>query len=289
MQIQRIEARCNACLLCVTDCISGAWREVNGRPEMAAPQFCNQCGHCVAVCPSQAIVHEAVEMRQVEECRKELLRPDAYREIVRTRRSIRNYRRKDVPVEVIEEILRLAGYSPTASNLQNVGYIVITDKSVLGAVSAAVFGIGRKIYEKTRKGPGKIFYLFLKAVSRGDDLERYIEPMGYYIGETEKGRDFILHHAPALILVHGPQKGSFNSENCNIAAANIMNYAHALGLGTCYIGFLCVALKISRFLRKHVQLPKGRRVYACMVMGYPAFGHSFTTSRRKRPTQWITG
>lgn len=287
MQIQKVEERCDTCGLCVKDCVAGVWREIDGRPEMAAPQYCNQCGHCVAVCPNGAIVHAALDSEQIRKLEKKLLDPDVYRETIRSRRSIRRYRRKAVSKEVIDDILELAGHSPTASNLQNVAYTVINDQAILNVISTTVFGFGAKIYLKTRKGIGKLFYLLLKFFMRGDDLERYVEPMGYYIEQTAQGRDFILHGAPVLILVHGPKKGSFHSENCNIAAANMMNYAHACGLGTCYIGFLVLMLKLSKRLRKIIRLPKNRRVYACLILGYPAYKHSFTTSRRKRPVQWL--
>ncbi|MBI5549989.1 MAG: nitroreductase family protein [Desulfobacterales bacterium] len=287
MSIRVLEDRCKPCLLCVRECVAGAWREENGRPVMAAPELCNRCSHCVAVCPRGAIVHDALDPQQVRRTDRDLLTPEIYAEIVRGRRSIRQFRPKEVPADVIESIIELAGHSPTASNRQNVGYTVICNRSRLNAISKAVFGVGRWLHAQTSKGVGRWLYRLFKTVSPANSLERYLEPMGYYIAETDKGRDYVLHRAPVLILVHGPRKGAFHAENCNIAAANIMNYAHARGLGTCYIGFLCLALKFSRPLRRLVQTPKGRKVYACLVMGYPAYRHAFTASRKKPAIQWI--
>ncbi|MDA8141117.1 MAG: nitroreductase family protein [Desulfobacteraceae bacterium] len=289
MMIRLLEERCKPCLLCVRDCAAGAWREDNGRPVMAAPEVCNRCGHCVAVCPRRAIVHNALDQDQIRRTDRALLAPEIYKEIVRGRRSIRHYRPQAVPVETIEAILALASHSPTASNKQNVGYTIITDPRLLDKISRTVFGIARWIYARTRTFPGKWIYLLFKKLSPANDLERYLTVMEYYLDQTQKGRDYILHRAPLLILAHGPRKGSFHGENCNIAAANIMNYAHAMGLGTCYIGFLGIALKFSRPLRQLVQTPKGRKVYACLVMGYPAFRHRYTSSRKKPVIQWIDG
>ncbi len=287
MSIRVLEDRCKPCLLCVRECVAGAWREEHGRPVMAAPELCNRCSHCVAVCPRGAIVHDALDPQQVRRTDRDRLIPEIYAEIVRGRRSIRQFRPKAVPADVIESIIQLAGHSPTASNQQNVGYTVICNRSRLDAISKAVFGVGRWLHAQTGKGVGRWIYGLFKTVSPANSLDRYLEPMGYYIAETEKGRDYVLHRAPVLILVHGPRKGAFHAENCNIAAANIMNYAHARGLGTCYIGFLCLALKFSRTLRRLVQTPKGRKVYACLVMGYPAYRYAFTASRKKPVIQWI--
>jgi nitroreductase len=194
-----------------------------------------------------------------------------------------------VPAEIVAGIIALAGHSPTASNRQNVGYTVISDPRRLRAISQAVFGVGRWVHDRTRQGLGRWIYHLLNKVSPDNSLARYLTPMEYYIAQTEKGRDYILHGAPVLILLHGPAHGAFHAENCNIAATNIMNYAHARGLGTCYIGFLCLALKFSRRLRGLVQTPKGRQVYACLVMGYPAYRHAFTASRKPPSVQWICG
>ena len=73
---------------------------------------------------------------------------------------------------------------------------------------------------------------------------------------AETGRDFILHNAPVLILVHAPKRARFASDNCNIATTTIINYAHALGLGTCLTGLLTMYLRYSGNLRKNLAFQK---------------------------------
>lgn len=288
MKIQRIKDRCNLCMLCVRDCVSGAWREINGEPVMAAPELCNRCSHCAAVCPQSAIFHEALDYTQIDRVDRDLVKPDVYKHIALGRRSVRQYKKEDVPREVIEDILSLSSHSPTASNKQNVAYTVIKDKKILKDLSGRVFGFSKTLYNGSRKGVGKKIYNVVKRFYP-DGISRYLDPMDYYIAEADKGRDYILHGAPVMILVHGPKKGSFINENCNIAATNIMNYAHSMGLGTCYIGFLTLALSHFASLRRIADVPKDRKVYACLVLGYPAFRHSFTASRKTPQVKWMLG
>jgi nitroreductase/NAD-dependent dihydropyrimidine dehydrogenase PreA subunit len=284
MNIQRHHDRCSQCLLCVRECVAGAWRNIGGEPVMAAPQLCNRCGHCVAVCSQSAIFHEALDYAQITESHGG--NPDFYRHIVHGRRSIRQYKNAAVPSEIIENILNMASHSPTASNRQLVAYTVISDKHLLAAFSNSVFGFNRKLYEITRKGMGKVFHAILKTFF-ADIVDRYLDPMDFYISEADRGRDYILHKAPVLILVHGPRKEAFMNENCNIAAANIMNGAHAAGLGTCYIGFLTLAMKFSSKMRNQAEIPRGHGVFAALILGYPAYGHPFTVSRKKPQIHWI--
>ncbi len=224
---------------------------------------------------------------QIRETDRSLLLPDSYQEIIRCRRSIRSYRDKEVPRETIENILELASHSPTASNQQDVAYTVITDKNLLGDISATVFSLGKRTYQRTTAGLGKFIYRFFQMLSSTEGLDRYLDTMAYYIEQADKGRDLIFHHAPALVLIHAPRKGQFHNEDCNIAATNIMNYAYAQGLGTCYIGFLLIALKFNKGLIKRLQVPKGHKIYACLVMGYPQYRHQFTSSRKSPPIRWI--
>jgi nitroreductase/NAD-dependent dihydropyrimidine dehydrogenase PreA subunit len=283
MNIKRLEDKCNKCMLCVRDCVSGVWRIVDGVPAPVQPDLCNLCSHCIAVCPRDAIRHEGLNAAQTTKVNRKNLLPNVYRDIVMSRRSVRQFREREVPREVIEQVLSLARYAPTASNEQNVGYIVITDKKLIEKSAKAIFGFASRLYDRTKKG---IVKLIVRSTGLAEN--RYIKAMDYAQKQTkEAGRDLILHNAPVLILIHAPKKTRFACDNCNIAAATIINYAHSLGLGTCFIGFLTVALRYSKKLRGRLGVPNDRKVHACLVMGYPSYQHAKTVSRKKPDVKWI--
>src|SRR4030042_1690960 len=144
MRITRREDRCNSCMLCVRDCVSGVWRIVGGIPAPAEPDLCNLCSHWLAACPRDAIRHDGLDANQVVRANRKNVQPKAYRDIVLSRRSVRQYRDKPVPRGVIEQILDLARYSPTASNDQNVGYIVVTDKKLIDKTAKDIFGFATR-------------------------------------------------------------------------------------------------------------------------------------------------
>ncbi|MBP6993325.1 MAG: nitroreductase family protein [Spirochaetes bacterium] len=282
MQIYRLEDKCSNCMLCVRECVSGIWRNVNGVPTPVEIDLCNRCSHCIAVCPKNAIVHEGLDAKQALPVKSLKIDPEAYRGIVLSRRSVRQYKDRAVPRELIGRILDLARYSPTASNDQNVGFITVTDRALIGEIAGGIFGFADRLAARLETGPGR---LFMKVT--GLAKNRYIRRMDYAREMVAGGRDIILHNAPVMILVHGPAKGSFVCDNCSIAATNIINYAHALGLGTCYIGFMTLALRFSKKLGKKLKVPEGRKVYASLVMGYPAYSHPNTVSRKKADILWI--
>ncbi len=287
MKIKRLDEKCTKCMLCTKDCISTVWKDIDGVPEVVAPEDCNLCSHCLAVCPHDAIEHEGLDINQIKRINTGFVDPEAFETIVRGRRSIRQYKNKRIPEELIKKVINCASQTPTATNSQHVEYIVVSDKKIMNSIAGIIFNFAVKIYKFTKKFPGNLIYNFIKLFPSSEIITRYLEPMPYYIDETQKGRDFILHNAPVLILVHAPKGGNFANENCNLAASNIINHAYSLGLGTCYIGFLNLSLKFSKKIRALIQLPKNRMVYASIIMGYPAYKHSNTASRKTPSITWF--
>lgn len=289
-KIRRIEEKCNLCMRCVLDCASGVWKNIDGTPTMTNQDLCNRCSHCLAVCPKNAIENDFLKTAQVRRVTRKLIDPAVYKEIALSRRSIRHYKDKPVDPEILKDIINVTRYSPTASNSQHVSYIVITDPNILKEISEMVFSTAVSFYKYSTTRSGKILFKGLKfSASAHAMLEKYIEPMAYYIELKDSGRDLILHHAPALVLLHGPSMSFFGADNCNIAAANMTNYAHSLGLGSCHIGFVTLLSRFNKKLCRLIDLPKGRKVYASLVLGYPKIKHPNTVSRKNPDISWIAG
>ena len=59
-------------------------------------------------------------------------------DIIKKRKSIRAYKDKPLHKDVIDSILEAAKYAPTARNLQQLEYKVITDKSLITRLSEAI-------------------------------------------------------------------------------------------------------------------------------------------------------
>lgn len=282
MLIEKRQDKCVECNLCARDCVMGVWRILDGHTRPQQVDLCNRCSHCVAVCPTGAIVHNGLDIQSIRKVNKTNLNPDVFRDIIISRRSVRQFVDKPVPRELIEKMIHLASFSPTASNEQNVGYTVITDKRLLEKTARNIFHWADRLYNFSQMGLVKIFMKF-----SGLSENRYIRVMEYVQEKTlNEGRDFILHNAPVLILIHAPCASPFASDNCNIAATTIVNHAHTLGLGTCFIGLMTLLLRFHYGLRKRLGVPSGRKVYAALVVGYPAYFFTNTVSRKKPEVNW---
>lgn len=280
------EEKCNRCGWCVKECVSGVLQIRSERVEAVEPSWCNRCSHCVAVCPTGAVVNEGLSGDPARLIAKDRLDPAAYREIVMTRRSVRWYQPGPLPREELQDLLDLARYSPTASNTMDVGYIVITDRDQIKKIGEKVFHLVVRIGSHLEKPWGRLLFWFYQHVSGNRNLGLYLERLALYEEWTKNGRNLITHNAPALVILHGPEHERFARENCAIAATNLVNYAHAKGLGTCYIGFLVMALSKSKKFRAGLGVPPGRQGYMVLTLGRPVHQYRNTPIRPEAPVSW---
>ena len=281
-QIIKNDSLCTNCLLCTKDCISGVWETIDHTAVMTHPEFCNRCSHCLAICPKDAITHRALDASQVTPVHIDKNGPETYEHIVRNRRSMRHYTDEQVDKDTIQRLIYLARYSPTASNDQNVSYIVVQDAPLIRKISRRMFSYMLKLDGFFNTTMGRIVRKYI-----GAKFTKYLDAMSYYKRETEQGRDLVFHGAQTLVLFLAPKRASFAEANCNIAATNFVNLASSMGLGTCFIGFIVLAIKWDNHIRRWLKIPKDKRVYASVVLGHPALSHKKTTSRKKAPVTWI--
>ena len=89
------------------------------------------------------------------------------------------------------------------------------------------------------------------------------------LNEAAKGRDLLFHGAPAVIIIHSGMTGSLPREDGQYAAYNITLLAHAMGLGTCFIGYASETINSSPAIRKYLGMPEDHRALAVLILGFP--------------------
>ena len=104
-------------------------------PHLLDTARCIECGHCVAICPGEAISHSSFPPGSCSPIQPEQL-PDTAQliELLRSRRSIREFRKKSVDRALIEQIIEGARFAPSSHNSQSTEYIVVQDPAVLRQV-----------------------------------------------------------------------------------------------------------------------------------------------------------
>ena len=96
----------------------------------------------------------------------------------------------------------------------------------------------------------------------------------------ETGRDRLFHGAPAVILVGSTPNGSCPKEDALLATQNILLGAHALGLGSCLIGFAVAAIRHDPSIKKILTIPEEEPIHAVIALGFADESYQRVTGRR---------
>lgn len=241
--------KCIGCGLCVSDC-PAFHIKVENKKAIVQKNMCIGCGHCFAICPQEAITIDEYDLSQSEKVVPfTTFNSEDFLKAIKSRRTMRQFKDKEIEKEVLDKILEAGRYSPTGANAQDVAFTILGSKQKDAekiCVSLFRFGVGAA-------------QKFAKELS------------GMNIDDN-----FFFKKAPLVILV-----SSKSHINGGLACGYMEMMAATLGVGTLYSGFFETCFNLSPKLRRLIKLPKGHKLAACMVFGYPKVKYQRTAPRNK--------
>ncbi|MDE7304944.1 MAG: nitroreductase family protein [Alistipes sp.] len=262
--------RCIRCGRCVKACPSMVFvqEQAGAAVTVDAPESCIVCGHCAAACPATAVQHSEFPPEKIHPVdRTQLPSPEQLMLLCKARRSNRALSRKPVPQDCLDRILEAAHAAPTASNLQQVSYTVLTEPADLRFVVEYTLGFCRRmlrLLEMPVLGP-----LVRKCVKGAD---RYRQSIHRLLDEYDRlGRDRVLRGATALIFIHTPAGSRFGAIDSQLAYQNGSLMAEALGVSQIYTGFVLTASNADKKKRLARHFGIEGTIHAGMALGMPEF------------------
>lgn len=190
------------------------------------------------------------------------------REIIRERRSIRAYEEKPVPEQAIARILEAARWAPSALNHQPLRYIVVSERNLIRDLSMRTIARAGRVIRWL-----PVLRLFIKTLR---DV-KLVAVMRERAASTSG--DPIFYRAPLLVLAVADRKEYHAETDLGYAAENMLLEAKSMGLGSCVIGFASL-LNMDRQAGKILGIPRGSRILAGIVFGYPK-SHPAPPKRRE--------
>lgn len=169
-------------------------------------------------------------------------------EAIKTRRSVRKFLDKPVEDEKLQAILEAVRQSPSWANFQCWRFIVVKDKAMKEKLSELSY------------------------------VESFFAPIGYKTNPSQKG----IAEAPVVIVACAdPAKSGaiwdqqYYMTDIGIASENLMLAAHALGLGTVFVGVFD-----EEKLRSLLNIPSNIRIVGIFPIGYPQEAKKEGTGRK---------
>lgn len=260
---------CIKCGKCVRVCPSKILIQ-NGKQtpiEVVNLENCIVCGHCIAICPAAAVIHSEFPADKIHAFDTSNY-PTAGQMMLlcKGRRSNRAFSAHPIPEEKLEQILEAAHRAPTASNLQQVEFTLVTDPEKIRLISSFTLDVFKGIRKKLTNPLLKpIVKLILP------DLLKYLPVFDRMLLDDEAGKDPVLRKATAVLLIHTPKASRFGSMDANLAYQNGSLMAECLGVGQFYTGFVCSAIWQEGKGSLEKALGINGKIGAGMALGMPDF------------------
>lgn len=243
---------CIGCGKCVDDCISMSL--YLHKEKAIYTGNCIHCGHCVAICPTNAVSMPEYDMDDVEEINgiKKSFDIETLLSVIKSRRSIRHYKTKKVEAEKIENILQAGRYTATAVNRQACKFIVVQDN---------IDYLKKLVWDGLENA-------ISKDIEEAQPLQRLLSL------KKEKQIDYLFRNSPSVVYI-----AAENLWDAGLAAQNMELAAVSQGLGIMYNGYLVRSTKLSEKAKEWLQTD-GKPIVISMLLGYPDIKYMRTAPRK---------
>lgn len=176
------------------------------------------------------------------------------------RRAVRDFSDAEVSPAVVRDLLRAATQAPSAMNLQPWAFAVFHGRERLARYSRRA-----KTHLLATTGP-----------SFG------LDPRIDHYADVEAN---LFHNAGTLVLICAKPGRFWPTEECLLAAENLMLAAHGYGLGTCPIGFARSWFNLPE-VKAELGIPGHYEPVLPIVIGHPAHPPSPVSKEAAEITCW---
>ena len=279
--------KCIGCKLCVDLCPSFVLEMRGEKASVVRGEWCIGCGHCGAVCPVEAVLHEATSYEKIiPPGPSTAISPESLQLLIRERRSVRTYGEGEVPEESLRRILDAGRYAPTGTNSQNVNYIVLISPDQIEKLRKMTMRFYEKIFSWVRSRVGRQVLTFMAGRTIVESLQESLPKVEHAKKLVEQGQDRLFFHAPAVILAHAESWDTCSAFNCSVALYNCSLMAHTLGIGCCFNGYLVSAVNQDGNIKRWLGIPKDHKCYAAMTLGHQKVRYQRLAERRPPEVAW---
>jgi len=258
--------KCNGCRLCIQECRFYIFDEAEKKILFKdIDNMCSLCGHCIAVCPQDAINYEdfgdeAFAFEEIEKLDSIVPYDNLYK-FLRGHRSIRHYKKKEVPKETLKKVVDLMQYAPTGSNLRYEKYVIVSDR------------------EKLKNLSDMVIDTLLNTLGMRAQYEKPFEA-------RKKNYEIpLFYDAPHVIIVSSMLDLRLADHNIGIIITYGRLAAQSLGLGTCWNGHIQIASQHNKKIMKLAGV-RGNRMGA-FIIGYPNITFKRAPPRSRKPVKGL--
>lgn len=288
---------CEGCGLCAAVCPASIPCKIPQQTDRAVVALradrlhaCIKCGHCMAICPTQSIHIGGLSYeKHFFELPRGDLDGETFFNLLPSRRSIRVFKDKPVPREMLERIVEAISAAPMSYPPHMVEVTVVQRRETIEQALPLMV----KLYEDLGQWMNNPLIRFMIRRRAGREafhsLRKHVLPsLEYRLPDMKAGKgDTITRGAPAMLLFHAHREADGRTADGWIALTYGLIAAHALGLGATAIGLVPPVIERSPELRAVFEIPVENQVLASMIVGYPKYRFRRGVRRELASVRWI--
>ena len=277
--------RCTGCGVCVSVCRGAPLEMKEGRVTVDQDRYfgCVGCGHCMMVCPKGAVT---VRGRDISPEDLFTLPPKASRakygalfDLMRSRRSVREFKDTDVPRDVIDAVVDAVATAPMGLPPSDVEILVLDGREKVREFAGDMVDL----MVKSRWMFSPIMRLFMSAFYSKEEIESlktFVLPLIDLMSEQRaQGDDWLLYKAPMAMYFY--TSAGADPADPLVAATYAMLAAESLGLSNCMIGSIAPFLQSGGGkVKEKYGIPKRSRQGIMVVFGYAKIPYKKGVTRR---------
>ena len=209
-------------------------------------------------------------------------------EVILRRRSVRMYKKEQVPESMIKRILEAGRFAPSAGNCQPWKFVVVRQPEIIQGITDTTIKVA-KIFKAIidYRQPGR---RWLKPIARffirlkPGDLHPTPFGASTLIADGKLG---LYHGAPTIILIFKDVRGISNPDlDIGIAGQNMVLAAHSMGLGTCWVSFSKLAFQYTGKWKKFFNITYPYKFTTSLSIGFPVGNPDGMIARQVHPVDW---
>lgn len=282
--------KCGQCVKACSRCSYAGYLTMQDNeivPNENAPIGCIQCGHCMMSCPKDAIYIRGFDIseKDIINIPENYSDYDSLHSLFLKRRSIRQFKKQEIPKEIIDKILDAASAAPIGVPPSEVKVLVVNGYAKVEEFTEDL----KKAVDKTVQKYNPLFVNLVRPFV-GEGMYRMIKDFAVpglkaALDGSKDGKDIIMYHTPAFIMFYG--SNLTDKEEVVLAAGYAILAAESLGLATCPCGIIPCIFERSKELQEKYGTQKTDLYCLSVLLGYPDMHFKKAIKRRFKDVKYI--
>ncbi|HOE04942.1 MAG TPA: nitroreductase family protein [Bacteroidales bacterium] len=267
---------CKKCRICTEICPNLIFRFYEGEIHCDDSRLplCIGCGQCMAACSSQAIQIEGIRYgSEIFPLAQETVSDAGFVSLLESRRSVRSFLDKDVPEELLRDIVDSIAMAPPSFPPVKISLSVVKNRETMERLLPHMVGLYDNMVKGLKHPVAKHMIRRKMGAEKYRLVKNHLLPiLNAKLPSMKAGTEnAITRGAPAMIVFHAHSEAENAATDTYIALGFALLRAHSLKLGATCVDLIAPAINKVPLLKELLQIPEQHTAIAAIIVGYPKY------------------